>query len=101
MRGEPLKPMKTLAAEMTDTVRNALTEQRAQVADVRYGRPGTILFEFQGQTFSAPEPTDVMPAIDSKGTNAEASRAWALKQVLNGNAKQRGTIDDYLRFLVS
>lgn len=83
-----LRRMKHLAAEMFDTVGNALSELRAQVADVRYGKPGAILFEFKGKTFAAPEPLDVMPAQDSKGTNAEASRAWALKQVLSGNAAE-------------
>ncbi len=82
----PTEAPKDIATQMTATMRESLGEMRDEVSDVRYGKPGEILFEFKGKTYSAPEPTDVMPAKDTKGTNEEASRSWALKQVLQRKA---------------
>jgi len=75
-----------LETVMMEAMRKSLPELRKQVSKVRYGKPGEILFEFQGRTYSAAEPRDVMPAQDAKGTDAEASRSWALQQVLDGKA---------------
>jgi hypothetical protein len=82
---------------MHTAISDSLSAQRNQVANVRYGKPGTILFEFQNRTYAAPEPMDVMPAIDSKGTNAIASRSWALKQILSGSAIKINPMTDYRR----
>lgn len=67
-------------------VGESVDQLRSEVSNVRYGEPGQILFEFKGDTYRAPEPADVMPAVDAKGTNAGASRAWALRQVLDEKA---------------
>jgi len=77
---------KDIVVELIQTAYKACAEMRAKISMVRYGPPGLILFDFQGEVWAAPEPMDVMPAIDAKGTNAEASRSWALKQVINNKA---------------
>jgi hypothetical protein len=55
-----------------------------EISKVRYGKLGEVLFDFMGETYSTPEPNDVMPAHDVYGTNDYASRAWALRQLLDG-----------------
>ena len=72
---------------MLDAASDSLLETAADVSAVRYGAPGTILFEYKGDTYSAQEPTDIMPAKDTKGTDDEASRAWAAKQIRSKAAK--------------
>lgn len=72
-----------ITQEMFSTAQKSLGELRKQVFNVRYGKPGEILFDFQGKTFKSPEPKDVMPV-----GQGEASNSWALKQILNGNAKE-------------
>ena len=67
---------------LVDTVKESCEQLRSRVANVRYGAPGTILFEFKGLTYAAPEPLDVMPV-----GYGEASQSWALKQILSGTAK--------------
>jgi len=76
-----------IISEMLTASRSSLLETAKDVSDVRYGEPGTILFEYKGKTFSAPEPTDVMPAKDTKGSNDEGARAWAAKQIWDKKAK--------------
>jgi hypothetical protein len=85
MGEEPIN-IPPVAKELMRSGPEAAKELRKQVSDVRYGPPGTILFEFQGETYEVPEPDDVMPAQDNKGTNNEAARSWALKQVLSKKA---------------
>ena len=77
-----------ITREMINTLSQSLDNFRDKVCNVRYGRPGTIMFEFDGHTYSAREPADVMPAVDRIGTNREASRSWALKQILSGKASR-------------
>ena len=67
---------------LLDTSSESLSILRNQVSNIRYGEPGKILFEFQNKTYCVKEPNDVMPANDNKGNNSEASRSWALKQIL-------------------
>lgn len=62
------------------------TVEITDIADVRYGELGKILFEVKGRTHFAKEPMDVMPAESVKGTNRLASLKWALEQVVSGNA---------------
>lgn len=57
---------------------------RAEISNVRYGEPGSILFDFRGTTYRAAEPSDVMPVSDPK--DSEASRSWALKRLLDSEA---------------
>jgi hypothetical protein len=54
-----------------------------EISKVRYRKLGEILFDFRGKTYSASEPKDVMPAHDVYVTNDYASRAWALRQLLD------------------
>ena len=57
-------------------------ELRQEITNIRYGEPGTILFEFQGRAYSVPEPMDVMPVGDG-----QAHKSWALKQILSKTTK--------------
>ena len=78
--------MQTLLDEMILAARQSCNEMRARVSNVRLGPPGTILFDCDGRTFATREPMDVIVATDVRGTNNEASRSWALTQLLAGNA---------------
>ena len=64
------------------TLGESLSELRARVSNVRYGPLGEILFEFDDKTMSAPEPMDIMPV-----GNGEASKAWAVRMILDKKAK--------------
>lgn len=75
---------------MAEAAQQSASQMRGEISNVRYGEPGQIKFEFRGETHIAPEPNDVMPAVDATGTNAEASRSWALKEILSGRAKPTG-----------
>lgn len=68
--------------EMIDTVKESATNFRQRISNVRYGAPGTILFDFDGKTYQAKEPTDIMPV-----GGGEAGKAWAAKQLLQEKAK--------------
>ena len=50
-----------------DGLLGAYKESRAQLADrftnLRYGDPGHLLFEFDGDTYRTDEPSDVMPVM--------------------------------------
>jgi hypothetical protein len=68
-----------------------------RISNVRWGKEGEILFEYINKdgvkaTYSAPEPMDIVPAFDTKGTNNEASRAWALRQILDKKVKLKKVI---------
>jgi hypothetical protein len=78
VKAEPTVEAQTIEGAMTQSARESTFELRQQVSDVRYGKLGEILFEFQGKTYKAKEPTDVMPV-----GQGEASQSWALKQILN------------------
>lgn len=74
--------MQTIVGEMMVAAAKSLDRLRVQVSNPRYGKPGIILFEFQGEHYQAPEPTDVMPLCGSE----EAARSWCLKQILHKSA---------------
>ena len=78
-----LLPKKTMTSEMTDAVNQSAIELKKEISPVRYGDKGKLLFEFKGTTYQVDEPSDVMPVGDS-----DQSKSWALKQVLNENAKR-------------
>lgn len=75
--------MQDLIVGMIQTVKQSAVEMRKRVSNVRYGTPGKILFDFDGQTFETKEPMDVMPV-----GAGEAGQAWALKQLLQEKAKK-------------
>ena len=81
------KPTTDVAVAMLQAAKESTQALRDKVSSVRYGKVGEILFEFNGKTYTAPEPADVMPAKNTTGTNDEASRSWALSQVLCKKAK--------------
>lgn len=70
-----------LLVEMIKAVRDSAANLRTEIANVRYGPPGTIYFDFRGETYAAKEPMDVMPV-----GAGEAGRAWCVKQLLNKTA---------------
>lgn len=72
-----------LVFEMLETSQKSLAELRKDVGGVRYGKPGEILINFRGETYSSPEPKDVLPVGES-----EESKKWALRQILDGSAKE-------------
>jgi hypothetical protein len=71
-----------LVTVLFDALRESLDQLRSQVSDVRYGPSCLILFDFKGVTYAAPEPKDVMPV-----GYGEASKSWALRQILDGTAQ--------------
>ena len=73
-----------LIAEMIITMKQSLAELRDRVSNIRYGEPGTILFDFDGETYAAPEPVDVMPV----GAPELAQKKWALTQILDKKASK-------------
>jgi len=77
--GGPLPIIK----EFTKAIKETTGAMRAEIADVRYGKPGEILFNFRGKAYSAPEPTDVIPV-----GQGEASQSWAVRQILDNKAKE-------------
>ena len=60
-----------------------IEELTNEIHNVRYGKPGSILFEFRGKTYSVPEPIDIMPV-----GYGDMSKAWALKQIFNDTATE-------------
>jgi hypothetical protein len=70
-----------IVKELIKASAESLRELRQEIQDVRYGVPGTILFNFRNETYAAHEPTDIMPV-----GYGEASQSWALKQLLIGMA---------------
>ncbi len=76
-----------LVAEMVKAAHGSLAKMRDKVSNVRLGKPGEILFEFDGKTHSAPESKTAIVAQDTKGTNDPSARSWALKQILDNKAK--------------
>lgn len=75
-----------IVSEMINTAQLACKDLRDQISNVRFGpiikNRGFIKFEFQGKSYLAPEPIDVIPV-----GNNESARSWALKQILNETAK--------------
>jgi len=72
-----------VAVELLQSGPKATAELRKEISNVRYGKPGTILFDFRGDTYTTPEPSDIMPV-----GSGEKSRSWALKQLLSEKAKK-------------
>ena len=69
--------------EMLKAAKQSCDNLRQQISNVRYGKLGEILFEFKGETYRAKEPNDVMPV-----GYGEASKSWALKQILDNKAQK-------------
>ena len=78
----PKAPTEGGKVSLRDTLKISLGELRSQIDNVRYGKLGEIQFEFQGKTYTAPEPKDVLPV-----GQGEASKSWALRQILDKTAK--------------
>lgn len=75
-----------ITSELLQAGAKSVKELRKEVENPRLGPvegdKGTILFEFQGKTYQAPEPTDI-----AFGVNKEADTRVALKSVLDKTAK--------------
>lgn len=71
-----------LVEMLLETSEKSLANLRRRVKNVRYGKPGTILYDFDGVTYATKEPRDVMPV-----GCGDASIRWALKQYLTGEDK--------------
>lgn len=77
-------PVPSLVKEMIQAGARSLEQLRSEISNVCYAEPGTIRFDFRGKTYRAAEPRDVMPIAAEK--DSVASRSWALKRLLDGEA---------------
>jgi hypothetical protein len=67
---------------LLETAAKSVKAMRRHVNNVRYGKSGVILFDFDSVTYETPEPKDVMPV-----GYGDASLRWALRQYLDNNVK--------------
>uniref|UniRef100_A0A6M3KU97 Uncharacterized protein n=1 Tax=viral metagenome TaxID=1070528 RepID=A0A6M3KU97_9ZZZZ len=64
------------------TLHESIKNSREEVKNPRYGQNGTILFEFRGKTFEAPEPQEILFGWDS-----QTDKSICLKAVLDKTSK--------------
>ena len=65
---------------ITEAIGQSIEQHEAKVSNLRYGTPGQILFEYDGKTYTAPEPKDVMPVGSPEGNR------WAAWKVVKQEA---------------
>ncbi len=70
-----------IVVEMLDAAQKSCENLRKQTSNIRYGKPGFILFEFKNITYQVKEPRDIMPV------GYGDARGWALKMILDDCAK--------------
>ncbi len=89
-----------IVCELFNSVSQTLEQLRSEIKNLKIGpvelkwfnngvecsprHIGTILFEFRGKLYKAPEPTELM-----FGVNLELDKRIALKSILDGTAKVR------------
>lgn len=94
-----------ILGEMTETIRGSIETIKKDISGVRdgpiEGGKGTILFEFRGKTYKAPEPIDVIIGTSSKADISIATRLLLDKKAkittapkLTPKGKERITIDE-------
>ena len=71
-----------LVDEVFLAIHESLRNSREEVKNARYGQNDTIMFEFRGKTYQAPEPRDLL-----FGFNSEADKSICLRTILNRTAK--------------
>ena len=76
------KPEPSVSSELITGVSKSVTGLRDRVSGIRYGEPGRVLFDFDGKTYSAKEPTDILVV----GIEGDAPKAWAVRQILDKTA---------------
>ena len=74
---------------MLDALNGSLVRLRLRVSNVRQGPivgdDGFFMFDFDGQTYRAPEPMDFL--IPAESTNCETARRIAVRAMLDGKAE--------------
>ena len=70
--------------EMLETLALSLEEYRLKaiplISNIRYGIPGEILFDFNGEKISIPEPMDVLLVGDGSKRYRKKSAQWIIRK---------------------
>lgn len=71
-----------LVTALFEASQESLAQLRSEVSGMRYGKLGTILFEFRGQTYSMPEHATLLIGFSVDGDKKLAVRALLDRQAL-------------------